>query len=144
MDLRVTIVGCLLMAAVPNAPAAGRPSQQVGRLLEGEQLFKGYCAPCHGRTGKGDGPVVQALKTVPADLTLIAQRNGGTFSREEVARSIEEGTPTLWAHGSKDMPVWGPIFSSLALGSYKPMNPRVEDVVTFLESIQSRDGATPK
>jgi mono/diheme cytochrome c family protein len=134
------LTGLLLLgalgAAVTNAPAAAMWSQQVGRVLEGEQLFKAYCASCHGRTGKGDGPAANALKSPPADLTSSAQRNNGAFPRERVARLIEEGQPAAAAHGSKDMPVWGPIFSGLALGSYKPANPRVEDVVSYLESIQ--------
>jgi len=28
-------------------------------LLKGENLFKTYCAPCHGPEGKGDGPVIK-------------------------------------------------------------------------------------
>ena len=136
------LAGLLLLgafgAAVTNAPAAATWSQQVGRVLEGEQLFKAYCASCHGRTGRGDGPAAQSLKTPPPDLTSIAQRNNGAFPRERMARLIEEGQPAPAAHGSKDMPVWGPIFSGLALGSYKPSNPRVEDVVSYLESIQGK------
>jgi mono/diheme cytochrome c family protein len=137
--MRFAMAGFLLVAAMHTAApgAASRPAQQVGRLLEGEQLFKGYCASCHGLNGKGDGPAAPALKTPPPDLTSIAQRNDGTFSKEAVARLIEEGTPAR-AHGSKDMPVWGPIFSGLALGSYKPMNPRVEDLVSYLQSIQQK------
>ncbi len=137
--MRFAIAGFLLVAGMHAAApsAASRPAQQVGRLLQGEQLFKGYCASCHGLNGKGDGPAAPALKTAPPDLTAIAQRNGGTFSKEGVARLIEEGTPGR-AHGSKDMPIWGPIFSALALGSYKPMNPRVEEVVSYLESIQQK------
>ena len=68
------VMATLIGAATMSVPAAARPTEQVGRLLQGEQLFKAYCASCHGRTGKGDGPFVQALKTPPADLHCL--RNG--------------------------------------------------------------------
>lgn len=128
----------LMGAATMSVPAAARPSAQVGRLLQGEQLFKAYCASCHGRTGRGDGPFVQALKTPPADLSLLTERNGGTFPRERVIRLIEEGKLAEEAHGSEEMPVWGPIFSAMSHGSFKATNPRVEDVVSYLESIQAK------
>jgi mono/diheme cytochrome c family protein len=138
--MRFNAIAGLLVAttvgAAESAPVA--TGQQVGRMLEGEQLFKAYCASCHGRTGKGDGPAAPALKTPPADLSSITQRNGGTFPRGRVTRLIEEGFPAKAAHGSKEMPVWGPFFSGLAIGSYKPTNPRVEDVVSYLESIQAK------
>jgi mono/diheme cytochrome c family protein len=131
-------MAALVGAAAMSVPAAARSSTQVARLLQGEQLFKAYCASCHGRTGKGDGPFVQMLKTPPADLSLLSQRNGGTFPRERVIRLIEEGKAAEDPHGSKEMPVWGPIFSAMSLGSFKATNPRVEDVVAYLESIQAK------
>jgi 3'-phosphoadenosine 5'-phosphosulfate sulfotransferase len=69
---------------------------------------------------------------------LLTQRNGGTFPRERVIRLIEEGKPAEEAHGSGEMPVWGPIFSAMSHGSFKATNPRVEDVVSYLESIQAK------
>jgi mono/diheme cytochrome c family protein len=132
------VMAALIGAATMSVPTAARATTQVGRLLQGEQLYKAYCASCHGRTGKGDGPFVQALKTPPADLSLLTQRNGGTFPRERVIRVIEQGKPTEESHGSKEMPVWGPIFSAMSHGSFKATNPRVEDVVSYLESIQGK------
>lgn len=34
----------------------------------GKELFKSNCSPCHGESGKGDGPAGQALPVKPADL----------------------------------------------------------------------------
>src|SRR6187401_2423532 len=42
-------------------------------------MFQSYCAPCHGKSGRGDGPAAAALKKAPADLTKISARNGGKF-----------------------------------------------------------------
>jgi len=39
----------------------------------GRALFTTNCMPCHGATGKGDGPVGLTLNPPPADLTLHTQ-----------------------------------------------------------------------
>jgi len=79
----------------------------------GQQMFYDYCAPCHGVTGKGDGPAVPALKTPPANLTLLAKGNGGKYPAEHFTNVLQFGTSTP-AHGSKDMPIWGRLFTSLS------------------------------
>ena len=47
----------------------------------GQQMYKDYCAACHGPTGKGDGPAVEFLKAPPSDLTTMAKRNNGKFPK---------------------------------------------------------------
>ncbi len=37
-------------------------------LAAGKALYATNCAPCHGDSGRGDGPVVHLLKTPPKDL----------------------------------------------------------------------------
>ena len=76
-------------------------------------MFQSYCAPCHGKLGKGDGPAAAALKKAPADLTKISARNGGKFPDVQVKRYIE-GLDEVAAHGSRDMPMWGELFRSLS------------------------------
>jgi copper transport protein len=41
-------------------------------IQAGQALFSRSCAPCHGQTGKGDGPVGVTLNPRPADLTQHA------------------------------------------------------------------------
>ena len=43
--------------------------------LKGADLFRSYCASCHGREGKGDGPVAPALNAKVPDLTTIESPN---------------------------------------------------------------------
>ncbi len=104
--------------------------------LDGEKIFKSYCAACHGVSGKGDGPAAPALKTALPQLTTIAKRNGGTFPTDRV-RSIIAGDKVPAAHGSREMPVWGPIFHQIDndqdLGYV-----RLQNVTEYLSTIQQK------
>ena len=133
----LTIAGLMAgvsLAANGRTPAPQR-SEGVRRLMDGEEIFGAYCATCHGLDGKGHGPTSPALATPPADLTLIALRNGGTFPHDRVVNFVTNGDPARPAHGSKDMPVWGPNLP-LAPGADRPLSQRIEDVVWYLESLQ--------
>jgi mono/diheme cytochrome c family protein len=77
----------------------------------GRTLYVRYCASCHGRSGRGDGPVASALGEKPIDLTQLATQHGGTFPFVDVCEAID-GTRTVRAHGVSEMPVWGEIFES--------------------------------
>jgi len=123
--------------AITDPARAGRQSATLRPRLDGEQWFRAYCAACHGVDGKGQGPAASALKTAPADLTTIAARNGGTFPRALIADLVANGRPAVSAHGSTDMPIWGPNFVALTGGSYRPVNERIEAVVSYVESIQT-------
>jgi mono/diheme cytochrome c family protein len=74
--------------------------------LSGSELYHRFCASCHGTRGEGDGPVAGSLKIAVPDLTRIAERHRGEFPDNWVYRVID-GQERLFAHGSRDMPVWG-------------------------------------
>ena len=103
--------------------------------VEGVDTYKTYCAVCHGPQAKGNGPAATALKKVPADLTTIAKRNGGKFSAADV-EAVIMGQEVMASHGSRDMPIWGPVFNALASdpGFVKL---RVSNLVDYLKSIQT-------
>jgi mono/diheme cytochrome c family protein len=139
------IRGALVALALMSALDLGVAGQQTGRTpppllipsMSGGDLFRFYCASCHGRDGKGDGPVASALNRRPPDLTSIARRNSGRFPTDRVERFVTGDRDPSPAHGSADMPVWGPIFQSL--DPQDQMNRiRIENVVAFIESIQSK------
>ena len=44
------------------------------RLAHGKFLFDTNCAPCHGMTGEGNGPVKHLLHMAPADLATGASK----------------------------------------------------------------------
>jgi mono/diheme cytochrome c family protein len=103
--------------------------------VQGVDTYKAYCAVCHGPQAKGNGPAATALKKVPADLTTIAKRNGGKFSASDV-EAVIMGQQVLVSHGSRDMPIWGPVFQSLAPDA-SFMKLRVSNLVDYLKSIQT-------
>jgi mono/diheme cytochrome c family protein len=106
--------------------------------VHGRDLFEFYCASCHGPAGKGNGPVASALTTKPADLTTIAARNQGTFPSRKVESFIAGDTEVPQpAHGTRVMPVWGPIFRSLDPNDTRT-KVRIANLVAYIQSIQSK------
>ena len=95
----------VFMALMSGAFAAGALGDEAADL-SGKALFQKFCASCHGDGGKGDGPVAAYMRTPVPDLTQISKRNRGTFPDERVRRMID-GQATDYAHGPRDMPVWG-------------------------------------
>lgn len=117
---------------------ARQPPDFVIRSLAGRDLFEFYCASCHGRDGKGGGHVASALKKPPPDLTLLAQRNGGNFPAARVGDAIRgRNQASIRAHGSSEMPVWGPIFKGLD-NRNEVNEERINNLVKYIESIQAR------
>lgn len=131
----------LVSAYAVSSLVAQQPRQSTPPILTdslvGGDLFLAYCAPCHGRDGKGEGPVSPALRVPPADLTAIARRNGGAFPPELVEGRLsgERGPDDSVAHGSTAMPIWGPIFQQLDTSEIVA-RVRVENLVKYVESIQ--------
>jgi mono/diheme cytochrome c family protein len=97
-------------------------------------MFDSYCAPCHGKDGKGTGPAAKALVKAPADLTTIAKRNGGTFPEVKVKRYIE-GADEVAAHGSRDMPMWGTLFRDLNRDTAQI---RVQALNDYIKGLQAK------
>jgi hypothetical protein len=75
------------------------------------------------------------LKIPPADLTVLKQKNGGKFPAGKVTRVIE-GADGVPAHGSSDMPTWGPIFHSLDPNNAAVTKLRIANLTKYIESLQ--------
>jgi len=116
---------------VKHVPITNAPSNS------GKDMFNSYCAVCHGKDGKGGGPAAPALKTPPTDLTLLAKNAGGKYPASHVA-SVIRGQATTPSHGSQDMPVWGPLFSSISQGHEGQVQQRVTNLVTYIEGLQAK------
>lgn len=110
----------------------------------GSDLYRVYCASCHGVSGKGDGPLAIQLRFRPPDLTLISKRDDGKWNADKVARMID-GREPVKGHGGPDMPVWGDAFKSTSKGKdEESVKDRVQALVAHLASLQERPVKTEK
>lgn len=149
------IVGLFVVMLDASAAAAqAQPSASQGEdqkdqkeqvliySVKGPDLFYAHCASCHGADAKGNGPAAPALKTKAPDLTILAKNNGGHFPTDRVRKQIS-GDDVLASHGSREMPVFGPIFRLIE--PYESLNPidelpkvRMDNLVAYLQSIQRK------
>ncbi len=116
--------------------------EQPSGSVEGSQVFRAHCAACHGNDGKGNGPVAPFLKATMPDLTVIAKQNGGNFPVASVRRIIIGGG-IITSHGSREMPVWGPVFNDTESDADKG-NLSLENLLKYLESIQIAQSSEEK
>jgi mono/diheme cytochrome c family protein len=104
----------------------------------GEEMYKSYCAACHGAGGKGDGPAAGALKGPVPDLTTLAQANGGKYPATKVQAVLRMGTGAE-AHGSPTMPVWGPVFGALGgpgASTSSEVQLRIHNLTQYIGTLQ--------
>ncbi len=94
-----TLVALALCTASTMAAAGPSDFDRAG-------LFVSSCAPCHGATGMGGGPVAAALRDPVPVLATLTHRHGGVFPQDYVYKVID-GREPLQAHGTRTMPVWG-------------------------------------
>lgn len=102
----------------------------------GQEMFLAYCAACHGKEAKGDGPAASTLKVAPADLTGLTKKYG-KYPAMKVT-TVLSGQANLAAHGNTEMPVWGPIFSRISQGHESEVQQRIANLNHYIESLQTK------
>lgn len=109
--------------------------------IVGKTLYMDFCIACHGVTGRGDGPAASGLDRSLPDLTLIAERNGGTFPTARVMTVIDGYTRAR--DGNITMPEFGIDLQAGPLVLYDsgdglptPTPSRLVALAEYLESIQ--------
>jgi len=136
----------LLLTAMAATVAAGMAyaDQTSGKVTipvtktsptSGKQMYSNYCAPCHGVDARGRGPVAPVLKTPPADLTVLARDNHGKFPDTHIVSVLQNGS-SLPAHGSAEMPVWGPILGKMNMTNPQDKMLRMSNLSRYLETLQ--------
>ena len=131
----IVVLAAILLAPVTASAQADQPQKQT---TTGREVYRTYCATCHGTSAVGDGPLASNMVKKPANLTEIAKRNGGTFPSEQVFKTIDGRSP-IKGHGGPDMPVWGEAFQrSREAGDQDRVKSVIQSLVDYLESIQVR------
>jgi hypothetical protein len=74
----------------------------------------------------------------PPDLRTLALRHGGKFPEDYVTNVLRFGIQ-IPAHGTSDMPVWGPIFGVLENGNELAVRRRIKYLCDFLATIQDAE-----
>ncbi len=127
----VTLLGSLVMQA-QDKQIKKVPITQTSPA-SGKQMFGTYCAPCHGLDGTGTGPAASVLKKQPADLTQLAAKNGGKYPSSHVFAVLKQVDSPV--HGSKEMPIWGSLFSSVSY-SEAEVHMRITNLVSYVQTLQ--------
>ena len=113
-----------------------KESIAVTSAASGQEMFIAYCAVCHGKEGRGDGPAASEFKTPPTNLTLLSLNNNGKFPTAYVTQVIRTGPRDAKAHGSKDMPVWGTLFGSIS--DEETVKLRIYNLSKYIETLQAK------
>jgi mono/diheme cytochrome c family protein len=135
----LTMAGC---AEQQSQQATETPQTEAAQpdsdpIASGKASYDQYCISCHGADGKGTGELAGDLATPPADLTRLRSKNGGTFPQDAIFRTID-GAEDVEAHGPREMPVWGNIWSEEG-GEPVPretIEQRINELVEYIRSIQ--------
>lgn len=128
----------VIAVTAPSTVSAQQTSEAVLGGSDGGSIYRTYCASCHGKEAKGDGPLADNLRIRPPDLTLLAKSNKGEFDAEKIHRIID-GRDPVKGHGGNDMPVWGDAFKRSGEGySEKAVKARIDAIVQHLKSLQAR------
>jgi mono/diheme cytochrome c family protein len=98
---RRVLQGLVVITLIIGFNEQGRAQQPGAQQPDiGKTEYQSGCAACHGVDGKGAGPVADALKTKPTDLTMIAKKNNGVFPFGRIYDIIDDDkrlSPTVLA-----------------------------------------------
>lgn len=125
------------LAATFAIAACPVQAQEAG---EGRDLFIYFCAECQGKDAASQGPMAEMMALQPPDLTQLAERNGGVFPIEIVAKKIDGRLPVA-SHG--DMPIFGPALDedqlvAFALPNGQPLmvTRQLGNLMVYLQRVQ--------
>ena len=117
--------------ACDTAPPEGSRGAQA---MRGEAIYQKQCISCHGLNELA--PTITDLETEAPDLTeiMIRRPRAKEFPIVEIARFID-GRKMVKAHGPREMPVWGEVYSLEGLDDTE-IRGRKGELVAYLMSIQ--------
>jgi len=127
-----------------NGTAANAESKQ---NFDAASLYRSSCAPCHGISGDGRGPLARSLKSKVPALNNLADRYSAAFFPERFLIEVIDGRKNMPPHGTREMPIWGKQFGLLnstqtlgeeALFDNAAARQKIEALVDYIRSIQIR------
>lgn len=128
---------CLAQENTDQKPAVKKVPIKETSASSGKEMYMQYCATCHGPDGKGSGPAASAMKVAPTDLTQLTKTHDGKFPANSVAAVLKFGNGPA-AHGSAEMPVWGPLLQSLDKFHDSVVQQRISNLVNYIQTLQAK------
>jgi mono/diheme cytochrome c family protein len=132
------VSGAQDQANQPAKPAVKQVPTPNANPASGKEMYMAYCASCHGPTGAGNGPAASALKVAPSNLTELASKNGGKYPSAKVQQAIKGDPDMPSAHGSQQMPVWGPTLWQLSQHNEAQAQLRIRNIADYIASLQKK------
>lgn len=136
----LAVIALFAVAAIGQQAAPPKIQKSAAKYTSpasGKEMFNTYCASCHGVSAKGDGPAASAIKGSVPDLTMLAKANGGKYPSMHIYEVIK-GDRLVSAHGSVDMPVWGPVLTRVSQGNNAQLQQRLNNLTTYIGSLQTK------
>ena len=136
----LAVIALFAVAAIGQQAAPPKIQKSAARYTSpasGKEMFNTYCASCHGVSAKGDGPAAAAIKGGVPDLTTLAKANAGKYPSMHIYEVIK-GDRVISAHGSADMPVWGPVLTRVSEGNNAQLQQRLNNLTTYIGSLQTK------
>ena len=140
--LLASVLLCAILPISANERTTNTNQFPPSYVPSGQEIYQQFCAACHGGDAKGSGPAASRLRTAPPNLTKLTERNMGKFPYEYVANILRFG-PGPSAHGSSEMPTWGPIFQIVDKDNERAVQQRIKNLCNYLASIQGDNGQAP-
>jgi len=138
-QMKIILFGASLLTALgfsgPQSKNERNPAPKPPSAATGQETFLKYCASCHGKTARGDGPAAFVLKTPPPDLTTLSKRYEDKFPAGYVSAVLTFGK-SFASHGAVDMPIWGSRFKTLDPVRDPTGQQHIDDVVAYIRSRQ--------
>jgi mono/diheme cytochrome c family protein len=135
MRARGSRVGLVAIAAALAAPVLAAGPPDAGVVARGETTYTRYGVACHGKAGRGDGPLAGDLRVSVPDLTTMATRSGGAYPYDRVVRIINSGD-ALRGHGTADMPAWGDAFKKTKGTGEATVDAAIRNLSQYLRTLQ--------
>ena len=73
---------------------------------QGAEVFKSYCASCHGETGHGDGPAGMSLVPAPKDLSELQSRVEDDYLFWRISNGKSGTAMVGWSGILTDEQIW--------------------------------------
>jgi mono/diheme cytochrome c family protein len=133
----INLVGLTFGAVLLGLASQLVPQPLAAAGFDNEALYRSNCAPCHGVTGMGGGPVASSLVVLVPQLATLSRRHDGQFPTDYVYEVVD-GRRSIGAHGSQLMPVWGTILDGRHSGGNEEESTRfvIEAIVEHIKQLQ--------